>query len=43
VRQDNNDFKEGREISFDQVNLALLTTVTVNKPTIFDEAWNCED
>jgi hypothetical protein len=38
-----NDFKEGGEISLDQVNLSLLTTATVNEPTAFDEAWNCED
>jgi hypothetical protein len=43
AKQAVNDFKEGRQISFHQVNLALFTTVTVNKPTAFDEAWNCED
>jgi hypothetical protein len=36
-------FKEGREISLDQVNLALFTTATVNEPTAFDKAWKCNN
>jgi hypothetical protein len=43
AKQAVNDFKEGREISLDQVNLALFTTATVNEPTAFDEVWNCAD
>jgi len=36
-------YKDGREISLEKVNLALLTTSSLNEPTTFDEAWNCED
>ena len=38
ARQASNDYKDGREISREQVNLAIFNTSTINEPTKFDEA-----
>ena len=35
------EFKQGRDILLDQVNIALLSANIVREPTTFDEAWNC--
>ena len=35
------EFKQGRDILLDQVNIALLSANIIKEPTTFDEAWNC--
>jgi hypothetical protein len=37
------EFDCGREIVFEQVNLALLTTSFTKEPSSFEEAINCEN
>jgi hypothetical protein len=36
------DYDCGREISLEQVNLALFTTALIKEPSSFEEAINCE-
>jgi hypothetical protein len=36
------DYSHGREMTLDQVNLALFSTVTVKEPTTYEEAINSE-
>ena len=36
------DYSHGREMTLDQVNLALFSTVTVKEPTTYEEAINFE-
>jgi hypothetical protein len=37
------ELDRGREIVFEQVNLALLTTSLTKEPSSFEEAINCEN
>ena len=37
------EFKQGRDILLDQLEIALLGTGIVKEPTTFKEAWNCEN
>jgi hypothetical protein len=37
-------FEQGREILFDQANVALFSRIVINgDPAMFDQAWNHED
>jgi hypothetical protein len=36
------DYSHGREMTLDQVNLAIFSTVTVKEPTTYEEAINSE-
>jgi hypothetical protein len=35
-------YSHGREMTLDQVNLALFSTVMINQPTTYEEAINSE-
>ena len=37
------EFKQGRDILLDPVNIALLSTNIVKEPSTFEEAWNCRN
>jgi FtsZ-interacting cell division protein YlmF len=36
------DYSHGREMTLDQANLSLLSTVVIKEPTTYEEAINCE-
>jgi hypothetical protein len=36
------DYSHGREMTLDQVNLSLLSTVVIKEPTTYEKAINCE-
>jgi hypothetical protein len=36
------NYNHGKEMTLDQVNLALFSTVTVKEPTTYEEAITCE-
>jgi hypothetical protein len=36
------NYNHGREMTLDQVNLALFSTVMIKEPTTYEEAINCE-
>jgi hypothetical protein len=36
------NYNHGREMTLDQVNLALFSTVIIKEPTTYEEVINCE-
>jgi hypothetical protein len=36
------DYSHGREMTLDQINLPLFSTVTAKEPTTYEEAMNSE-
>jgi hypothetical protein len=37
------EYKQGREITLEQENIALFSTNVIKEPTTFEEVWNCCD